>query len=303
MKAKLLVVLGITFLGACQNQVTVPNTSNQIPQDQNQKTPQQDDQQSDSSLIAFEQTLEPLLLNHCEHCHGSSQSPLFALAGDSEANRSLLINNNLVNLELDSNPSSSRIVAKVFNGHNCWSSNCTNDGNQLFQQIQNWVQTEDALINQGSEDQDSNQDQDPYADYPQTRSFQIPSIDILPYTNSNDSPIIMRLPLSGAFDGSTSGMYFQIELTLFDDNTYEFSNPKIRTNQRIWVKRPILMINEIPVQDFGNFSWIDQALNSNSNYQDLPTLGSILVPLQTLISNADGSANVFSFAFEVLRRD
>lgn len=92
---------------------------------------------SAASIEAFKATLHPVLTSNCAACHGSSQSPLFAV-GDGSFAYNQLMARNLVNL---SNPGSSAIVQKIQLGHNGFPQSLAT---QLTTQITNWAN----LLNQ-----------------------------------------------------------------------------------------------------------------------------------------------------------
>ena len=84
------------------------------------------------SVLAFEQTLKPLLQN-CSGCHGVSQQPLFAV-DDSSLSHDTLLSLSLVSLE---SPENSRIVQKIREGHQSISTTVADD---METQIGAWNQ-------------------------------------------------------------------------------------------------------------------------------------------------------------------
>jgi mono/diheme cytochrome c family protein len=91
---------------------------------------------SDSSL--FEATVYPLLTQYCSGCHASDanlvQSPFFAENGSPQA---VAIAYEAVKPKIDLNAtSSSRLVVRLRDEfHNCWTTNCTNDANNMLAEI------------------------------------------------------------------------------------------------------------------------------------------------------------------------
>jgi cytochrome c553 len=90
--------------------------------------------QTGNSLQAFEATLYPILQQNCKSCHGSTQSPKFAVSDISISHETLI---SLLLVDLQS-PSSSRLVQKIQGGHQSFNS-------QLASQI------EDALVSWNSQ--------------------------------------------------------------------------------------------------------------------------------------------------------
>ena len=87
------------------------------------------------SIEAFELTLEPVITGSqsCSGCHGVTQFPLFAVLNSSQAH-SALLTGRLVDLN---NPSNSRLVRKIREGHQNYS-NAKAD--EIEQAIASWAQ-------------------------------------------------------------------------------------------------------------------------------------------------------------------
>src|SRR5215831_1264507 len=89
------------------------------------------------SREAFETTVYPLLTQYCATCHANGPgSPQFANPVPGTA-YSEILGQNKVNL---ADPPSSRIARKLIDEqHNCWTNDCTADGNMLAAAVQAWA--------------------------------------------------------------------------------------------------------------------------------------------------------------------
>lgn len=87
-----------------------------------------------TSVQGFQLSLYTITRNRCASCHESSQRPYHASMNAQIAHDEVM-SNSLVNF---TTPSSSKIYAKVKGGHHCWSASCTNDANEIANQIVNW---------------------------------------------------------------------------------------------------------------------------------------------------------------------
>ena len=88
----------------------------------------------EESLIAFNQTVYPLLRENCASCHGNNVSPYFAVEDVSQAHQAVLEAG-----KVDfNNIMQSRLVQRLTTDkHNCWTE-CDLDGERMAQYIQNW---------------------------------------------------------------------------------------------------------------------------------------------------------------------
>lgn len=87
------------------------------------------------SESAFSATLHPILVRNCAGCHGDNGSMMKHSVSDASKAHGILMGGNKVNLE---SPSSSSIISKVKNGHNCWS-NCSSNASEIENAIQSWA--------------------------------------------------------------------------------------------------------------------------------------------------------------------
>lgn len=87
-----------------------------------------------TSVQGFQQSLYPVTRARCLNCHDGLQRPFHA-SGDVQVAHDAVISNSLVNF---TTPTTSKIHLKVKGGHHCWSGNCTNDSNEIANQIINW---------------------------------------------------------------------------------------------------------------------------------------------------------------------
>jgi len=87
-------------------------------------------------LQVFKETVYPIVTqNSCVNCHGSSQSPKFAVANAAEAYVNIL---SAGKVDL-TDPESSRIVRKIADqSHNCWS-DCGSDSNEMLDAVKEWA--------------------------------------------------------------------------------------------------------------------------------------------------------------------
>jgi len=93
-----------------------------------------------NDLEIFKVTVYPLVTqNSCVNCHGSSQSPKFAVADPIEA-----FNNLMSAGKVDlTDPESSRIVRKIADqSHNCWS-NCADNADEMLAAVRQWARRSD----------------------------------------------------------------------------------------------------------------------------------------------------------------
>lgn len=87
-----------------------------------------------TSVQGFQQSLYTITRNRCLNCHDGSQKPFHA-SGDVQIAHDAVTTNALANF---TTPTTSKIYTKVKGGHHCWSANCTNDANEISNQIINW---------------------------------------------------------------------------------------------------------------------------------------------------------------------
>jgi hypothetical protein len=124
-------VLGLLFsLSACMNQVG-GNSGN---------AKYVDDAFLTASQKAFKSALFPTLVAQCSQCHGFSQAPLLANPASAGSSHDSITTSDLVSL---GSPSSSVLVRKIREGHNCWSADCDEDADSLLNAIRQWAETLD----------------------------------------------------------------------------------------------------------------------------------------------------------------
>ena len=87
------------------------------------------------SIEAFKTTVYPINRARCIGCHGSSQSPLHAVEDVTNAHNAVIDN-----FKIDfTNIPNSRMVLKLKNDkHNCWSSDCNANANEMQSAIAAW---------------------------------------------------------------------------------------------------------------------------------------------------------------------
>lgn len=94
--------------------------------------------ESPPSLVAFSNTLFPVLQQNCKQCHGQSQHPRFAVANHEEAHE-VIKAQKLVDL---STPQNSRFIAKLKGGHQGFREEVIT---QFVDSITLWSQASDTL--------------------------------------------------------------------------------------------------------------------------------------------------------------
>ncbi len=89
-----------------------------------------------NDLEIFKKTVYPIVKNNtCFSCHGSHQSPKFAVNEPEEAYHNL-VSASKVDL---TDPESSRIVRKIIDqSHNCWS-DCADNANEMLEAVKEWA--------------------------------------------------------------------------------------------------------------------------------------------------------------------
>jgi len=176
-----------------------------------------------SSEFNFNETLFPLLDQHCSGCHDSEQSPFIAISDDVVSSHKNLIDGQLIDFQ---NPIASRVVIKVQSNHNCWSINCSADADALKSKITEWSARNGAL---GGGDTPK----------PKTQELVIP--ENLP-SNSN-APLYMSFPLNGINDVPPNS-FIDIALYLSGGSAYVFGPLGIRSSAQLFVKKVDLQINK-----------------------------------------------------------
>jgi hypothetical protein len=86
------------------------------------------------SVVAFEETVFPIVRDNCQVCHGASQAPQFAVE-DVKVAHDNLVKASKVDLN---HPDASRIYLKVKEGHNCWS-DCAENSGEILASIEDWA--------------------------------------------------------------------------------------------------------------------------------------------------------------------
>lgn len=85
------------------------------------------------SIAAFKTTVYPITRARCIACHGTTQTPLHAVA-DAEVAHNALVDTFKVNFN---DIPSSRMILKLKEGHNCWTT-CANNAAEMQTQITEW---------------------------------------------------------------------------------------------------------------------------------------------------------------------
>jgi len=219
-------VFGSILLGlltACSNSVYLP-VDEPAP---NLNATGEESTLSDSAQL-FSQTLFPLLEQSCSGCHGSLQSPFFAQPKNIQSSHDIIIEGALVDF---ADPRSSRIVERVYLGHNCFSDNCSTDGNLLLAAIEDW-KAQLGEINGGLQGivtdpvtVPSVLDNDPEMGYP-----------------------IMSFDIGGITSEVPSGSKIEFRISAFTEDTYLISDIRLYSTQDIYIKNISLYINEQKVE-------------------------------------------------------
>ncbi|PIR23516.1 MAG: hypothetical protein COV44_02360 [Deltaproteobacteria bacterium CG11_big_fil_rev_8_21_14_0_20_45_16] len=210
----------VGLLTACSNSVYLP-VDEPAP---NLNATGEENSQLSESVQLFSQTLFPLLEQNCAGCHGSLQSPFFAQPTDIQNSHDIIVDGALVNF---ADPRSSRIVERVYFGHNCFSDNCATDGNLLLAAIEDW-KTQLGEVSGGLQGIVTdpvtvpvNLENDPETGYP-----------------------IMSFDIGGITSEVPSGSKIEFRISAFTEDTYLISDILLYSSQDIYIKNISLYINE-----------------------------------------------------------
>jgi hypothetical protein len=110
-------------------------TGNAVPVAEDVKKEEPVKASAEVSYKAFEETVFPLLTEHCGSCHGVNTSPKFAIADDVAKSHDETIESKKVNFE---DPEASRLFLRIKTDfHNCWS-DCDENGATMLLAIKAW---------------------------------------------------------------------------------------------------------------------------------------------------------------------
>ncbi|TVQ76771.1 MAG: hypothetical protein EA369_09760 [Bradymonadales bacterium] len=227
-----LLIFGL--LGACGQSVNLPFGGGNIDTDGF----------SDSQKAFVQSNTFQTVVNHCSACHANLNTPFFAIPNDPEGSHDNLIAAGAVDL---SDPRESRIVSRVYLNHNCWTASCQNDGDFLLARITAWS---DQIGGGGSSNGPSGIVTEPVT---------IPaSLATVAETET------LEFNLVGITPGLPAPLSLRLEISRFDEDAYQISNPRLFSGQEIIVQGISIFLNasSSPV-DAPAFSAIDASISAN----------------------------------------
>lgn len=163
-------------------------------------------------LKSYEETIFPIVRgNGCLNCHGSNQSPYFAVSNPRESMEAM---NSLIKPHL---PEKSRIVTRLSEDlHNCWG-NCQSNASELLSAIKTWLTEVEKIINE----ENLNRSEGHLAVDGAIETQRIPSD--IPTEGAGYKTMSFKLDGLGQ---SFKGALFQIEISLYASNSYQLKNPR-----------------------------------------------------------------------------
>lgn len=184
-----------------------------------------------ASYDTFKTTVYPITRSRCISCH-TTQTPTSA-HDDLNIAHDAIVDNHKVDFE---NPASSRLVKKLRDElHNCWG-DCAANADEMQAAVTKWAQIfKQVVVNNPKIDEPieisikteksrsiASELADPANRSGNTRSI---TFDISPY---------LGFP----------NVYFMLDVSIYDDYSYKFSNPRIKTpTEKVHVKKVKVLIN------------------------------------------------------------
>jgi hypothetical protein len=182
---------------------------------------------SGSALQVFQSGFYAFATKNCAQCHGSTQTPLFAV---SDVNAAYTAAATVVDF---SDPAGSEVAVYAGNGH-CGVSNCNGQTQTVVPLIQAWATAEaNAATSTTTTTTTTDGGSDPSA------GLAAPSGAIVYFTSAVTIPpklpavgataTIMRWPLSSMtpITALTNGGYFELQIQALTPTTYRISSPKL----------------------------------------------------------------------------
>lgn len=198
------------------------------------------------SISAFESSVYPITVQRCALCHASLQRPYHSSPTVKTAHDEIL-NNAKVDF---SNPTSSRLVLKLEEGHNCWG-NCSSNADEMLTAVNQWKEALDAA----SEEEDM-----PTAEETITLTTE-ESITVEELLPAGTTSAVVTFQLNDL--GVTGQLRFNIEN--FDLYTYKISNLRITTtNSSVLVKNIKILINGKFNPQHSSYTTIDRTVSSGT---------------------------------------
>lgn len=230
----------------------------------------------EASVEAFSTTVYPMTRQHCVSCHAVAQQPVHA-SPDVTTAHNALVNQFKVNL---ANPSSSRIVQKLRENHQCWGS-CADNATQMQLAIETWANDlGDAAT------------PDPTLQYDFT-TISSQTIDLERQNGELDAN--GRLTLSFSLNPKINifGARLEVKLEDYDEFSYRLTDLRlIVANRYVYVKGIRLLLNNQFSPQNANFTYIDQMVNPANN---------MLSPSSMIVLKDQGDTqDKIAFAFDKL---
>lgn len=262
------------FMQACANSVFFPNDSGFAS-----------NENLDESALAFATTLYPIVSENCSSCHGATVTPKFAIRGQIQLSHDNLRPDGQAYINF-SDPRSSNLISKVRRGHNCWSGDCTADGDALYDAIVQWKDSRGESANE-------------------VRGFATTTV-VMPADLSAEQTL--EFDLTG-INGTQvpDGSRLEVSVSQFDENQYLFQNPRLFSSQDLYINQMRVYVNRVKA-DAAGWEALDLIVNAS------PTTGvlfaddispSALIPIGLGLS-ADQpqgpGVDQIIFAFEVIER-
>jgi hypothetical protein len=206
------------------------------------------------SALAFQTHLQPILENHCSNCHGSFQAPFIAYTDDVELNHDNVLAGSLVNFN---NIQSSKLVQQLRLGHNCWSSDCDTDADEMADAIVEWAVARGVT---------------PEPEGLITEAQEVPEGADLALT-------LMTFDLTEANPELPIGSQLTLQIRRFDSFSYQIRNPRIIAPAALRVTNMNVLINGLEAHSGGTYTLLDLLAPVTASPGFLLSSSSILVSI------------------------
>lgn len=224
---------------------------------------------ADRSVASFQKNVYPILRRNCSTCHGTTQSPFFA-SNDVNRAHDELIQSGKVNFQSIEN---SRLHMRLRDDlHNCWKS-CSGSAADMLVALKKWNDERGV----------------------DTRTLKTTLSRTIP-ANLSTTAVVLSFPVDGMFSPPVPGAVFELSVVKFDNFSYRFFGPKLKTRDRIdiYVRGVNVLLNGETSPAASTYKAIDQVVASSSTATTLSTASLILE-----IANGPGSDSV-SISFDTL---
>jgi hypothetical protein len=219
-------LLFLTFsLTACMNQVGGAGSGNvSIVGD--------GDDELSASALAFKNHLQPLLAENCSNCHGAFQAPFIAYTDDVELNHDNVLAGSLADFN---NVESSKLVSQLRLGHNCWTTSCNSDADEIAEAIVQWA------IARGVE---------PEPEGLLTEAQEVPEAADVGLTT-------ISFDLTEANPDLPVGSTLTLQIRRFDSFSYQIRNPRVIAPIALRLTNMNILINGISAHNGGTYTLLD----------------------------------------------